>query len=297
MSFLTVAYAVPSRVIGVYRFLLHARGQRESLESLGDHLAPKSLPLRGERGADSEEGAGKDMVQKTVNECVTAGLLAHDGEDVCLHPNLSPKARDPRSGEAILPLTLAALCFSPTNDANHDLGLAIAWYLQLDVLRPPGSWPEVEQLLIQSGLDETLKLSDVRYHMLEDWLCYLGFGWAHVPGDRKLVPDPTVHLRCRLPELFPASAPARQPFPMVAERLASLCPVFEGGAIRTRLGADGLEATKRLSNSTALAWLRLRDEGDIELHHESDAEVLILPDGDQSQPVSHVTIIRRGEEG
>jgi hypothetical protein len=43
-------------------------------------------------------------------------------------------------------------------------------------------------------------------------------------------------------------------------------------------------------------WLRLRDEGAVELHHESDAATLLLPDGDQTEPVSHVTLVR-GVEG
>lgn len=294
MSVLTEAYAIPSRVVGVYRFVLHTRGQRESLESLTDHLAPKSLPVRGERVAGGEDSAGKEMVRKSVNECLVAGLLSQDGDDLRLHPDLPREVRDPATGEAALPTALAKLFFAADNDANHDLGLAIAWYLSLDADAPPGTWPEVEKLLLDTGMKETLKLGDVRYHMLEDWLCYLGFGWTHVPSGRKLVPDPTAYIRRLLGCLFPTTLPDRQPLPAVMARLADACPVFEGGYLRSRVDAASDGAT-RLSRATALAWMRLRDEGAVVLHHESDGQTLMLPDGDQAQPVSHVTVVRWGE--
>src|SRR4051812_4273872 len=117
MSVLTEAYAVPSRVLGVYRYLLHTRGQKESLESLTKHLAPDSLSRRGDReAAGADEGAGKEMVRKTVNECRGAKLLAQDEDTLTLHPELPEEARDPRTAEALVPLTLARLFFSAENE-------------------------------------------------------------------------------------------------------------------------------------------------------------------------------------
>src|SRR5207249_3172526 len=144
-----------SRVIGVYRYLLHARGQQESLESLTRHLAPDSLGLRGERDAEgSEEGAGQEMVRTTVNECLAAKLVAEEGGVLTLHPDLPGEARDALAEEEDLPLTLAKLLFAKEHDANHDLGLAIAWYLSLDAYAPPGSWHEVERIMIDTGMKE-----------------------------------------------------------------------------------------------------------------------------------------------
>ena len=291
MSVLTEAYAVPSRVLGVYRYLLHQRSQRDSLDSLTRHLAPDSLDRRRDRdGESTDKGAGKEMVRKTVNECVSAKLLVEDGDHLTFHPDLPEEARGPREGERRLPSTLTRLFFAKDNDDNHDLGLAIAWYLGLDAYAPPGSWPEVERILIDGGMKERLKLGDVRYHMLEDWLCYLGFAWKHAPGERRLVPDPTCHLRWMLPELFPG--PDREPLPKVMSRLAELCPVFEGGLFRGRLGTRQDEEPNRLSTATALAWLRLQDEGIVKLDPESDAPTLVLPDGDRTQLASHVTLVR-----
>jgi hypothetical protein len=307
MSLLSEAYAVPSVVKGVYRYLLHARGQKSPVETLVAILAPEALETftrnlsvaNREHAPDAEQddkkAVGKDRVRKTVNECLRLGLFAQEGEDIVLHPDLPKETRDMGTGEDCLPLTIARLVLNADNEANHDLCSAIAWYLTLDAYAPPGSWAEVERILIDTGMKETVKLGDVRYHMLEDWLSYLGFGWAHTPGEPRLVPDPTVHLRWRLPELFPG--PDREAMPVVMSRLTALCPVLEGGVFRTRLGGAAAEPANRLSTATALAWLRLRDEGKVELHHESDTATLVLPDGDQTVLVSHITLARVTAKG
>ncbi len=306
MSLLTEAYAVPSVVRGVVRHVLHSRSQRASLDSLMTFLAPDAVEthtrqlstagrvLTSESDAEAKKTTGKDRVRKTLNECLRMGLLTQEGEEITLAPCLPEEFRNPLTEDSWIPSAICGLIFDPSNESNHDLGLAIAWYLSLDAVAPPGTWPEVEKLLLDTGMKETLKLGDVRYHMLEDWLCYLGFGWTHVPSGRKLVPDPTAYIRRSLGGLFPSTLPDRQPLPAVMARLADACPVFEGGSLRSRVDAASDGAT-RLSTATALAWMRLRDEGAVVLHHESDGQTLMLPDGDQAQPVSHVTVVRRRE--
>jgi hypothetical protein len=138
-----------------------------------------------------------------------------------------------------------------------------------------------------------LKLSDVRYHMLEDWLCYLGFGWTYSLGEKRLTPDPTGHLRSRLRSLLPGPARSRRPLGEVMALLAVSSPVFEGGFLRDQVsGTASDDGANRLSTSTALGLLRLRDEGFIELYHESDAATYLLPDGDQDQPFSHAALVQ-----
>ena len=73
-------------------------------------------------------------------------------------------------------------------------------------------------------------------------------------------------------------------------RLAQLCPVFEGGFLRAEIDRVLTREPGALSSTTALAWLRLRDEGLVELTQESDAATLLLPDGDRVEPVSHVVL-------
>jgi hypothetical protein len=208
VSVLKQAYAVPSRVLGVFRYLLHAKGQREQLETLVKILSPEALGRKSDEQSDGDkEGSGRDMVEATVRECVKAGILIEVEDTVTLNPTLSPEARNPKTAEELLPLTLAKLFFDPDRDANHDLGLSIAWYLSLDAYSPPGNWGEVERATESSGTKELLKLTDARYLMLEYWLCYFGLGWTYSLGARRLTPDPTHHLRQRLGFLFQGAAP------------------------------------------------------------------------------------------
>jgi len=295
VSVLKQVYAVPSRVLGVFRYLLHARGQREQRETLVGVLAPESLGTKkSDQPSDSErEGAGKDMVEAAVNECVAAGLLVEADGGLTFSPTLPAEARNPKTAETLFPVTLASLFFDHERDTNHDLGLSIAWYLSLDAYSAPGNWPEVERAMLSSGTKDLLKLSDVRYHMLEDWLCFLGLGWTYSLGEKRLTPDPTHHLRARLGTLFPGPARSRHPLGEVIARLAALSPIFEGGFLREQVPATKTEeGASRLSTVTALGLLRLRDEGFIELYHESDATTLFLPDSDQDQPFSHAALVR-----
>ena len=82
----------------------------------------------------------------------------------------------------------------------------------------------------------------------------------------------------------------RHPLPEVMNRLAQICPVFEGGFLRAEIDRVFTREPGTLSSTTSLAWLRLRDEGFVELIQESDATTLLLPDGDRVEPVSHVVL-------
>ncbi|QDV37415.1 protein DpdG [Tautonia plasticadhaerens] len=302
MSVLAQPYAVPSRVIGVYRFLRKARGHRESIESLCKLLAPESLSRRSDRSAGGDdEGGGRDMVREAINECLGAGLLLRGEEDtVELSPDLQLDGSASTQTKGNLPLILADLFFAPENPANHDLGCAISWYLAQDAYDPPSNWPSVEGALQQQIGGERLRITNnARYGNFEDWACFLGFAWTHSVGDKSiLTPDPTAQLRLRLPALFAGNRGIRRSFPEVMTLLAKLCPAFEGGLLRAEVERYvPPRAPQELSTTTAHAWLRLRDEGEVELTRESDANHLILPDGDRSVPVSHVTWTPVAQQG
>lgn len=294
VSVLTQPYAVPSRVLGVYRYLLRAKNQRESRENLVGILAPESLPRKTtarEAGEEAEEGGGTDMVKKTIQECVTMGLLGEEGDDIILSAALPVEARTPGQAESMLPVTLANLFFDPTRDANHDLGQAIAWYLSQDVYSAPNNWTSFGvELRAQVAGEQFGITSDPRYGMFEDWVCYLGFAWTHAIKDKRwLTPDPTDHLRRRLPDLFRQKPNQLQSLVEVMGRLSALCPVFENGFLRTKIDPFlRPRDPNHLSAATAHGWLRLREENLVRLTKESDANVLVLPDGDRQELVSHV---------
>ncbi len=158
----------------------------------------------------------------------------------------------------------------------------------------PGTWPEVEKAVSERFGEDRLGLTNnARYGNFEDWVCFLRFGWMHVRGGKSvLTPDPTAHLKLRLSEVMPGKPKTRHPLPDVMSRLTQVCPVFEGGFLRADIDRVLAREPGRLSSTTALAWLRLRDEGVVELAQDSDATTLLLPDGDRVEPVSHVILLR-----
>ena len=110
-------------------------------------------------------------------------------------------------------------------------------------------------------------------------------------GRALLTPDPTAHLRLRLAQALPGKPKTRHALPEVTNRLAQLSPVLEGGFLRADVERVLAREAGHLSSTTALAWLRLRDEGLVDLTQESDATTLLLPDGDRVEPVSHVVLL------
>jgi hypothetical protein len=223
------------------------------------------------------------------------GLLSESDGEYQLSPELPKASRTQATAEEVLPLALTTLFFDQERTTNHDLGLAIAWYLCQDAYSAPHNWNTVDAALReQVGGDRFGITNSTPYGMFEDWVCYLGFGWTHALKDKTvLTPDPTEHLRRRLPELFSGKANTSLSFVEVTGRLAALCPVFEDGFLRKRVESDlRPRDAGHLSSATALAWLRLRDEGLVRLSKESDANLLVLPDGDRREAVSHVAWLK-----
>ena len=282
MSLLGQPYASPSRIRGVYRYLLHQGTSGEDKELLELILSPASLIGDGNR----------DMIRSVINECIKMGLLTENGSRITINKELSPEARDESTGDLLLPKTIAGLIFSPDNLENRELARAISWYLMQNVYDAPGNWEEVGKALKEQVGGEKFNITnDIRYGQFEDWIVYLGFAWKH---DR-MIPDPTRHLRWQLPHLFGPPG-TRLLIGEVLERLAKTVPVFEHGYLRLDVEANTtigkLPTEYHLSTVTTFAWLRLEDEGYVSLKEESDARVCILPRGEDTRRVSSITLIR-----
>ena len=272
MSVLKTAYATPSRVVAVYRFLLsqgRAGASRAVTEAV---LSPQTLP-----SVENEA-----MVSGTITECVRMGLVLEEEGRLRLHPDLPAAARDRGRGVERLPLTIGDLVFR-VNEENDDLGGLIAWYLAQEITTAPGDWDDVSAALGRQVGTEKLELTnDVRFGQFKYWACFLGFAWMHARKKSEwLVPDPTQHVRWRLSELF--GADERLPPALAVKRLAEICPVFEGGRRRNEVEAlIGKRPDRQLSSTTAHAWLRLEEEGVIVVEKRSaNAEVYLMPDGKQ----------------
>jgi hypothetical protein len=308
MSVYEQAYATPSRILGVYRYLLRAKGQRVAREDLEALLMPTHLPLKVSQPAgegtddEPEEKKGEHpraQVKRAIDEAIKMRLAALEGEDLLLHPDLPAAARSPLFDERLARRTLSSLLLSPENAANHDLAKAIAWYLGQDVYAAPSSWADIDRDQKYSLAKQALEMANPRFGQLLHWSRFLGFAWAHAAPEKAgqrgsqlaLTPDPYWQLRWRLAELFAEQRSAVLPLAAVLADLAAAVPVFEGGTFRNALEGDLLPAREphQLSSSSAHAWRRLHDDGLAKLAYRSDGTAYVFPLGDSEERFTEVT--------
>jgi len=289
MSILKDPYVVPSRVKGVVRYLLAAKGQREKQDILEALLSPTALISKGE-----DKQFSRKMVQSTIRECIKIGLLeeSEDGSEVAINPKLHLE-------EALLPavLTQRLLNISDLTE-NHDFARVLAWYLAQDFFAAPGNWRDAQQRLLDQVGEDLLELNDVRFGQFADWSCYLGFSWRNsLAGNPGLVPDPTAYLRQSLGSLF--EGVANQPIPLgeFINRLGRHCPVFETGTFREEIEKqlEGRESNY-LSSVTSIALRRLEEEKLIKLDPLSDSSIWVLQDGADSR-LTHITWLGKQTDG
>ena len=299
MSVLKEPLATPSRVRGIFRYLLQTKGQSQKREVLERILSPDELV----KNAPSP----RPMLRKTINEILEKenkpGLLIEDKDkdEIAISPSLPEDARNPELGDRLLPNTLAYLFFASDNSDEEDFGLVCAWYLAQDIYDAPGTWEAVEQQVSKQGVGELLKMSNsTLYGQMDDWMCYMGLVWGQaLDGKRVTVPDPTIYLKRNLKDLFNGQVGTELPIREFIDRLAKRCPLFETGKFRETIEANiGRRQPNYLSTSTAFALFRLQDEGYIQLKRKSDADLMILPKAnnevDDNGRISH--IIWQGEK-
>ncbi len=282
MSILKEPLATPSRVKGIYRYLLQAKGQREKREVLEKILSPDELV--------KDAPSGRPMLRKTINKIKTRtiegnlniGLLIEEEDEIAINPNLPEDVRNPQIGNELLPNTLTTLFFASHNTDEEDFGLVCAWYLAQDIYDAPGNWEAVQEQVSQQKVGELLRMTNsALYGQMDDWMCYMGLAWGHaLKGKRATVPDPTLYIKRNLKYLFQGQVAAKILIRDFIDRLAKQCPLFETGKFRENIEANANIDSRQpnyLSTSTAFALFRLQHEGYIQLKRESDADLLILP--------------------
>jgi hypothetical protein len=294
MSVLKTALATPSRMRGIFRYLLQAPKQRENREKLTGLLSPEKLSEGRNKSAEHP------MFDAALRESIKCDLLIEENEEIAINGHLPEASRHPQTGDKLLPDTLVQLFFASDNEDEEDLGRLIAWYLAQDIYDAPGTWEEVEQRVEEQRVAESLDLkisSDSLFGQLVDWMCYLGFAWGYALelNKRIVVADPTAYLRRNLKELYQGEVQAKLSIGEFVDSLAKKCPVFETGKFREQVEEKiGFRLPNHLSTSTAFALFRLQDDGCIELIRESDADLFIFPSAENEAGFSH--IILRGVE-
>ncbi len=291
MSVLKTTRANPSRMQGIFRYLLHTKEQKEKKDVLEKVISPDKLV--------EHINEPRPMFQDSLRESLKCGLLIEDDSYIAINPNLPEEARSIESGTQLLPNTLANLFFASGNKDEEDFGYDCAWYLAQDLYDTPGTWEDVQEKVYQQKVGEFLKLSSDRlFDQLGDWMCYLGLAWSHrvkegSTNTKLLVPDPTVYIRRNLKSLFSQHTNEKILLNEFINRLSVKCPLFETGKFRETVEANiGQRQANYLSTSTAFALFRLQDEGYIKLIRESDADLTILPKAnaqvDDDGRVSHI---------
>lgn len=305
MSVYQQVYATPSRILGLYRLLLNARHHRAPRNEVEEALMPENLPLKvaGKSAGEEQDGdvakksSKRDMVKRSLDEALMMGLLATEGDEVLLHPDLPLSARSLGAEEASLATTFTPLLLSVVNTSNHDLAKALAWYLGQDVYTAPATWQDVDQKYRTDA--EHLGMVNARFGQLRDWSRFLGLAWAHSSPDKSqlaLVPDPYRQIRWKLAQMFRQQPETALPLAVVIQRLASDVPVLEGGAFRNGLEGNLLPMREphQLSSSTSNAWLRLQEEGTVRLQYRSDAPAYVMLDGEREMRYTEVTWLAGG---
>ncbi|MEG4353047.1 protein DpdG [Microcoleus sp. LAD1_D5] len=288
MSVLKTALATPSRMRGIFRYLLEAPKQRENKEKLTRLLSPHELSEGRNKSAEHP------MFDAALRESIKCRLLIAENDDIAINFELPEASRHPKMGDKLLPDTLVQLLFASDNEDEEDLGRLIAWYLAQDIYDAPGTWQEVEQRVAEQGVAESLDLkisSNSLFGQVEDWMCYLGFAWGHASNSNKklVVAEPTAYLRRNLNNLFQGQAKAKISIRDFLDRLAKKCPLFETGKFREQVEEKiGFRLPNHLSTSTAFALFRLQDDGCIKLVKESDADLFIFTGVGNEEGFSHI---------
>lgn len=287
MSLLGQIYATPSRVRGLYRYLLLSRNQTESIESLEKLLSPEPL-----RSSSNPSG----FIKHIIRECQKIGLVIEKDNMVSINPELPNATQDPGKGDIFLPFTICNEIFKPDNNENHDIGNVISWYLSQDIYDAPGNWTAAETVLNKQIGGNRLGLNDTRWGQFEDWSCYLGFAWCHsCDRSRTMTPDPTPFLKYCIERVFKNSQEKTLSAQTLFDQLSILCPVIEGGYLRKHIHEiRGIEENDTLSSVTSFSLTRLEKNGIIKMSATSDADVLVLT-GVSTPRFSEITWLGKGE--
>lgn len=287
MSILKQAYATPSRVRAVYRFLLHSDKPKIKREDLEKSISPLSIQRENDEGYLS-------MVKETIKEMIRMKLVDEDEEgNVFLGKDLPKEFKDKNTGNENLPFYISMLFFKKENEENHDFVRLAAWYLAQNFQQAPGNWEEFsKQLEEQIGPHKLECGNNSRYGQLEDWLVFCRFAIQYsVKGvGTRITPDPSLYIQTLLPQLFHDVRCLT--IGTLMERLSNLAPIFEHGTFRKELFEKykvGNYGNNYISTVTSNALLRLHEEGFIKLERRADADTMIIYDGSSEIRYTHVS--------
>lgn len=286
MSIVSVAEAVPNRLLAIYGALL-ARSGGDTRERLKAQMVPPAL--RG--GKDNQSTA---LFDNSLREARAIGLVSEDGEKLIVPSGAVPKSRQGEEEAFCAHVLRVIFDEALANDTGQNkVAPALAWLLMQNPLRPI-PWSENPLPIISRQLTDgdSLDLGNAsRLQNLAYWARHLGFVRLVGAGQVFIVPDPHDAIARLIPSIFDNNTSLR--VSDFRKRLSELCPVLEDGSIRSRVEQQARDEIvranpQRLSRSTSLALIRLEAGGRILLQQSSDAEVGLLDLGTSERRFSHV---------
>jgi hypothetical protein len=248
MKIYTTVEAVPSRIAAVVR-LLAAAGPLPEDELIVLLQPPTTNP------------GGSGIIDKVLPAAAECGVIIRDNGKCGLAQGLFPPKVKLSDIDRILPKVLARLLLQPRVNGQENLFAVIcSWFLHRRVDGIPRDPADVKNALSQNGLPlaEVGAAITNRFHNIIYWLRYLGF--AVQTGDRfgeGLIPDPTLFLRRHLDELIPPGENLE--IHRFILSLGAICPVLDGGVVRSALLAriDAEWPENVISDALAFALERL----------------------------------------
>lgn len=313
MALLNPPELLPSIARYIYRYLLSRSKLTDTRANLIGALAPPTLLHPTEPHADP----GSLEVEKTVGLCQQLGLVAADGDNITLSPDLPAEARNPKKADAGFITLLRQLVLHPdqntadwgSQEGTRDFTNAIAWYLMQDPTNFPGTWDAHKGrhgAATSQGNDfgpgaKWPIVNDQRWRPFARWSGYLGFTWSHsLGGTSAVVPDPTEAIRAHLPALLEAGGELRAAD--FRDRLAQELPVVDGGTYRRFVQEQLPQGPDRdpdlLSASLSFALLRLEDEDQLQLFDRADTDKVRLDAAvAESRVISHIARPKAATKG
>ena len=284
--------AVPSRVVGVARYLLHNKG-KEKQAIVEAMMSPSTLRNVG----DDENATGGDgMIRSVIRECKAMELCGEEAGVLTLAPDVLSSFPKRQFEAGTMRAQLQRLILNENSEANRDFGRVLAWFM------------EQQPLTFGIGADRRTALVSLLRHQTGDgqlqvtnnsiidnfsyWAVYLGFAWKMNMGKtsgERLIPDPTPFLTSHLPVLLPVKEETS--LLVFLGKLAQFCPVFQGSAWHEdleQLGALPQREPQVLAPALSFALKRLEERGILKLSALADAESRTLRSDQHSQNISHL---------
>ncbi len=302
MSVITNFPAMPNRIAIVCDYLSYLGAEGASEDSVLAHLSP---PMRKTDG--DEEGDGKNMSDDVVKEMERLGLICRpDAKKITLTEDVLNLVTPKMSWQDVLrPLLRQRLMSLDTDDKyrQSDFRDAVAWLLVQSPFSPIafGGGEHAKRIVAQleSGENDVLRKvlsSDAKFQNLLYWARYCGFiELMGTSGSSEAVADPTAAIDEFLPSVF--GSDSELPVLVFLNRVAEICPVFEGGSVRRELEARLLPEHQRenhhLSRSTSLALTRLSLRSRLQLVPVSDGESWVLDLGKETKSIGYLRFIGR----